>query len=661
MTVVPGAREALGAETPIHGSPDEVAPLASFARGVAEDAALFGRHVAGARNSLERQHSIGVTRLIGKLSAGLQPGAVALHESAVGGQYALDRYAAEVFEIHAEARAQLERAAGALDNIRGSARAIEAIAAAIGVRGDYHWDEGVSTVMPEPAPLSFAGALPRAEGPNVGAMLRHAYEEPWRVAARRWRDALDELAQVRRLWNSLLERRRRAESALRASIYATEIGQLITLGPGADEPAALFLSRAVVGSAGNGEQSPAVAARSHPLLARLIGSRSGEDSWDQPPDPTVVARNWARLSADEQQRLVTEVPWVIGNLPGLPFAVRDAANREQLEYFILHPDELGPTHRVAVDELMKVLEKERLRVAERGVASPPVSLVAFDVTGEVPRAAVGYGDLDAAQNLNWVIPGMFNDVHEGLAGWDRASRHILRAQHDELRHGERGDEGSALITYFEYDTPNLLTVLSAETARIAASRLAAELDGSSATRQGNQPMTNHGVLAHSYGTTVAANALLLTRIPVQSVTLVGSAGLDRRRVVSLSALNVDRDVAGRSRIYTTMATADSTAPFGSQLSYRMQPNPEAARSTAQFVEGAQVFSSDGAGDLVPVTGHGVTRGDGGGYLDKRTQSLDSVAKLTVGELANISGGLRPGTRGAPSPRERISALTLGGP
>ncbi|MBC9926604.1 MULTISPECIES: alpha/beta hydrolase [unclassified Leucobacter] len=661
MTVVPGAREALGGETPIHGSPDEVAPLASFARGVAEDAALFGRHVAGARNSLERQHSIGVTRLIGKLSAGLQPGAVALHESAVGGQYALDRYAAEVFEIHAEARAQLERAAGALDNIRGSARAIEAIAAAIGVRGDCQWDEGVSTVMPEPAHLSLAGALPRAEGPSVGAMLRHAYEEPWRVAARRWRDALDELAQVRRLWNSLLERRRRAESALRASIYATEIGQLITLGPGADEPAALFLARAVVGSAGNGEQSPAVAARSHPLLARLIGSRSGEDSWDQPPDPTVVARNWARLSANEQQRLVTEVPWVIGNLPGLPFAVRDAANREQLEYFILHPDELGPTHRVAVDELMKVLEKERLRVAERGVASPPVSLVAFDVTGEVPRAAVGYGDLDTAQNLNWVIPGMFNDVHEGLAGWDRAGQNLFQAQGGVLERARRFDEGNALVAYFEYDTPNLLSVLSAEPARVGASRLASELDGAFATRQANQEIRNHGVLAHSYGTPVAANALLLTRFPVQSLTLMGSAGLDGGRVASLADLHVDRDAEGRARVYTTMATADTTAPLGSQLSGRLQPNPATAAPSTLRIGGAQYFSSDGDGELLPVTGHGISRDDGGGYLDKRTQSLDSIAKLTLGEGAEVSGGLTEVRQESLSARERVEAMTWGGP
>lgn len=77
--------------------------------------------------------------------------------------------------------------------------------------------------------------------------------------------------------------------------------------------------------------------------------------------------------------------------------------------------------------------------------------------------------------------------------------------------------------------------------------------------------------------------------------------------------------------------------------------------------GALVFSSDGAGDLEPVRGHGISRDDGGGYLDSRTQSLDSVARLTVGELTNISGGLSLGNKEIPSAEERISELTLGGP
>ena len=51
MTVVPDAREVLGEETPIHGSPDEVAPLSVFVRDVAEDASHFGRYAASAQNA----------------------------------------------------------------------------------------------------------------------------------------------------------------------------------------------------------------------------------------------------------------------------------------------------------------------------------------------------------------------------------------------------------------------------------------------------------------------------------------------------------------------------------------------------------------------------------------------------------------------------------
>lgn len=661
MTFIPVASVVLGDETPILGDPDDVTHIGAFARDVADDAEHFGRFAASAQQSLLGQQGLGVARLAARLGDGLQPGASALYASALNGQQALNRYALAIDQLHQEARNLLAQVNAELEVIRGAAGSIDAIAEEIGVRAAYVWDEGPPGVLPEPGPPVFGSALDPIEASNRTSLLRFVHEQPWRAAALRWRDAIDEVSHDRRRWGDLIERRKQAEATLREALAATEIGQLISLGPATGQSSAQAITTAIVGEAWGVTSAGNVHARSHPLLARVIGSRSGAGLWEDPPDPVRVAAAWNALSEDERQTLIDEVPWVIGNLPGLPFAARDAANRNQLEYFIVHQEGLGPNHRAAVDEIMKVLAAEKLQIAKYGLAKPPLQIVAFGVASEVPRAAIGYGDLDGAKNLNWAVPGMFNDVHEGLSGWDNASRILYQAQVGHLERLGRTGEGNALIAYFEYDTPNLLTVLSEAPARAAAARFAAELDGAFATRQENESLSNHGVLAHSYGTPVAANALVLTKFSVQSFTMMGSAGLDGGWVSSIADLNVDRDAAGLPRVYSTMSSADGTAPFGSRLSGRLQPNPQAANSPSEAIDGAQLFSSDGTKDLAPVTGHGIVREDGGGYLDRRTQSLDSVARLSLGESEEVTGGLQVGKKDDPTAASRVMELSLGGP
>lgn len=232
---------------------------------------------------------------------------------------------------------------------------------------------------------------------------------------------------------------------------------------------------------------------------------------------------------------------------------------------------------------------------------------------------------------------MFNDVEKGLPGWDKGSRNLYREQSDELRRAGRGGEGTALVVFLSYDTPNFLTVLSAQTAQDAAGRLAAEIDGTYATRSENTPLPNLGTIGHSYGTTVLVNAFTLTKHPVQSVTLVASAGIDGGTVTSFDQLNVDRDAAGHPKVYTTMAAKDNLAPFGSNVSGRLQPNPNAAWTADAYIGGAYSFSSDGHGDLKATTGHSIIQDDRQGYLDPGTQALRNVAAVSIGEPGRIVG------------------------
>jgi hypothetical protein len=52
---------------------------------------------------------------------------------------------------------------------------------------------------------------------------------------------------------------------------------------------------------------------------------------DKGTDPTEVKRWWESLSPDERQRLADEEPERIGNLNGIPVAIRDHANREAMQ------------------------------------------------------------------------------------------------------------------------------------------------------------------------------------------------------------------------------------------------------------------------------------------------------------------------------------------
>ncbi|WP_431247840.1 alpha/beta hydrolase [Leifsonia xyli] len=106
-------------------------------------------------------------------------------------------------------------------------------------------------------------------------------------------------------------------------------------------------------------------------------------------------------------------------------------------------------------------------------------------------------------------------------------------------------------------------------------QFAAELDGTHATRAGKLPYV--GVVAHSYGTTTTANALTHTKYPVDSYTMLGSAGIDTTTVHAFTDLHV-KTTDGAAAIYTTAAQLDFLAPFGSAMGGRAEPNPEAAQS-----------------------------------------------------------------------------------
>ena len=632
MFVPADASAVLSGVSPRHIRSGDFDAAVEFTSGMASDVREYTLGMQSAHLDLSSSSSVATAELDARVVDGLIPGALTLHRSAEDSRKGFLVFVTECGRIDRDASGVETIVEEALAAIRTNATSIAEICERIHVANDYQWDDNPPGVMPTPM-LGPAGRdLTSAEAGAAVQHLNARYEYEWLTAASAWHAALDAIAEANVTWARLVEDRKQAESRLARELERTDLGQLITLS-GAETPRrASVIARAVAGDNPDAEFTSASTSIGRALLKRLLGSATGGNTWEAPPEPQRVAREWEGLSAKERERLIAEAPDAIGNLPGIPFADRDQANRGLLAHLVVQQATLGVDSQTALDEVMRVM------AADNG--DPPVHLVALKLDGEVPMVAVAYGDADHADNVTWEVPGMLNDAHRGLPGWDTASKNLYAEQEQVLDLSGRAHETIAVIAFLEYDTPDPVTVLLPDAAREGATRLTAELDGTRAVRGSVAPLPNLGVLAHSYGTTTASIALLHTAEDVQSFTMIGSAGLDASSVHDLSDLHVARGADGAAQVYTSIASADGLAPFGSNASQRLQPNPTAAARTELVIEGAQSFSSEGRGNLTGTAGHSIIREDGQGYLDRGTQALRNVAALSVGSSGEVSGELQ---------------------
>nr|WP_192807308.1 hypothetical protein [Leifsonia xyli] len=164
---------------------------------------------------------------------------------------------------------------------------------------------------------------------------------------------------------------------------------------------------------------------------------------------------------------------------------------------------------------------------------------------------------------------------------------------------------------------------------------------------------------------MASYALTQTTARIESFVMVGSAGIDTTLVPSLSRVHA-------TTVYTPHAEADRLAPFGSSLSGRAEPNPQAARITDRAIGGAHAFSSEGNGrDLDGVDGHNPLgephrTAPGGllnaepskrhGYFDKNTQSLWNMSATALGRPDLIDGDLTSTTADADAHNQRAEKI-----
>lgn len=379
----------------------------------------------------------------------------------------------------------------------------------------------------------------------------------------------------------------------------------------------------------NGDGGPEAMSQFLAALALLTPAQAEQFRRSNPelfsgPHPGLDPQNnkeaWNRLSAAQRESLAKDFPLMVGNLEGIPYSDRTAANAAALQAEL---DRTPPGER----------RDALLAISEGAVATSPSAargIISLDL-GSPPLAAVAIGNLDTADNVTWNVPGMGTEWKSDQS-WTDASQNIYDAQRGV------GQRNHAVVAWIGYETPpqigvNDLEVLEVAHAQTGGDKFATSLNGFNVASGDRDPYI--AVTAHSYGTTTASYGLTQTDFDVDSVTFFGSAGLDQAVVDQATDLHIKPASDGTPALFATNALQDVVAPGGAYGGYRLNPLEDGF--------GAHEFSSKGdpARDLVATRGHSVI-GTGAtninptgtqedhGYLDVGTHSLDSVARVTTG-------------------------------
>lgn len=230
--------------------------------------------------------------------------------------------------------------------------------------------------------------------------------------------------------------------------------------------------------------------------------------------PEAVAGWWAALPLGAQLTAVRTTPQVIGSLDGVPAWARDRANRLLLHRALADPG-ASPSEALTAQAVAG-------RIAAEEAAGVPVQLHLFDLAGE--RVALALGDLDTADAVAVLVPGVANTPGDDIDGLTANARRVVGA----VRTAEPGLAVAAMV-WLGYRTPQAIPeMLSRSSARRGGATLDVALDGLDAARgAGGARPARTTVLAHSYGTVVVDEAADRPgALAADAVVLLGSPGME---------------------------------------------------------------------------------------------------------------------------------------
>ncbi|HRW39445.1 MAG TPA: alpha/beta hydrolase [Aquihabitans sp.] len=275
-----------------------------------------------------------------------------------------------------------------------------------------------------------------------------------------------------------------------------------------------------------------------PLRQQLRGFLDGD------PSPEEIAIWWASLSQKERKHLIETEADLLGNLNGIPPTDRYAANQVRINAEITRAKAEIEALRKKVEDgnmfddfgnwvgdknPLTESDTERLRWLEKrletleGFHGRKIWL--FDPSGD-GRAAEVFGDLERAQNVAVVVPGITNDLSN--FGSIRGNAENLQAMMSTV------GGPSATIAWLGYDTPDDAvagtTIGPADVGARALRDTVGEI-----RRVNSGAFTN--VSGHSYGSVVAGHAMQ-DGLDVDAVSVVGSPGMGANSRAGLGSIHV---------------------------------------------------------------------------------------------------------------------------
>jgi hypothetical protein len=346
-------------------------------------------------------------------------------------------------------------------------------------------------------------------------------------------------------------------------------------------------------------------------------SRAQATAFDAPPSAAVVESWWNGLDPSTQARVVRNAPYLVGNLEGVPYAVRDDANRAYLSSALHAARAAGSA---SADKAAMLGQVEGSLVQEPG--APQKQLLTLDTRG-AGRAAIAIGDLQTASDVTVMVPGMFFTVTGQMEDWTATGGDVYAEQAtlaEKASGRSQGDGGVAVLAWMGYRTPDLSNVLSLDLAHQGAARFERVVTGIDALRAGDAPRLN--VVAHSYGSTTALIALSSGRIHVDSLTLFGSPGSS---VANVKDLAVDK-----GQVFVGDAHWDPVAGTGY---FGIDPGSRSFGSTLLDLAGG-VDPTDDDDSFSQPFGHN-------DYLKPGTASLHDLALIAIGRSDLVQSSSNP--------------------
>ena len=290
-------------------------------------------------------------------------------------------------------------------------------------------------------------------------------------------------------------------------------------------------------------------------------------------------------------------PFAIGNLNGIPATVKDTFNRETLKDLLA--GELSDEHREQLESLNDLLDDDD--EDEEGNAGVTLLSLFLETDDASPRASVGFGDVDSANQITTYTHGIETDM-ASLSEWSMSANELKRNLDRELV--ESGISATtATVVFFEWDSGGTGNVWNIERPDGGAERMAQLLRGFEAVNPDAQ--LNLGL--HSLGTSAGAQMIVDNPKLVDNVWFYGSAGITETTAKGLETL-INKNWVN---VYATHASDDFIAPLGRLPASEHPVNPIE-------IKGVEEFGSDGG----MVAGYGY--GPGSEY-GERTEGHNSQA------------------------------------